>query len=71
MIEDDDGLKRLLRSAYLRVTADVPSRDVWPDVVERLDAPVVWSWFDLALLAALAGALLLFPERAWLLAFHF
>ena len=70
MTEHDDGLKAFLRSVYPAVIDDTPSRDLWPGLVERLEAPVVWSWFDLTLLAAVAATLLLFPEKAWLLAFH-
>ncbi|MBI3048500.1 MAG: hypothetical protein HYY76_09350 [Acidobacteria bacterium] len=65
MTEDDNALKALLRSACRPVTDDAPPHDLWPAVVERLEAPVVWSWFDVILVAALSGALLLFPESAF------
>ena len=48
----------------------VPSRDLWPDVVDRLDAPAGWSSVDTCLAAFIAVALLMIPEGVWLMAFH-
>ena len=69
-MNDDDRLARLLRSA-LPPTADaVPTRDVWPLVINRIQAADGWSWLDVSLAAAVLVSLLIFPEWLWLIAFH-
>ena len=66
----DDRLEKLLRAA-LPPTADVSTRhDVWPALARRLDEKPRWSMLDVALGAAAAVALLLFPEWLWLLVYH-
>lgn len=67
---ENDRLQDLLRSALPPAAGQAPSRDLWPFVVERLEAPVVWSWLDVSLVAAVSVVLLMFPEGAWLLAYH-
>jgi hypothetical protein len=67
---DDERLERLLRSALRPVAARGPSRDLWPRVLRRSQAPVAWSWLDVSLAAVVAIVLLLFPNWLWLLAYH-
>ena len=70
-MNDSDRLSALLRKA-LPPTADrAPTRDLWPLVTERIEAPARWSALDLTVAAAVAAVLLLFPEGVWLLAYHF
>ena len=66
----DDTLQVLLKHALPPSAADGPWRDVWPDLVARIDAAPRWSLLDLSLAAAVAIALILFPEGFWLLAYH-
>ena len=68
---DDDRLRALLRSAMPPVTADPrPARDLWPRVVNRIDARARWSWPDIGLATAVTIALVSFPELLWLVAYH-
>lgn len=77
----DDRLGELLRAA-MPPTRDrtspgnadrgvpVDRRDVWPDLVARLEGAPRWTMLDLGLAAAAAIALLMFPEWLWLLVYH-
>jgi hypothetical protein len=67
---DDERLRELLRSALAAPPGDRPSRDRWPEVVERLGRRSAWTWIDLAVAAMVATALLLFPEGIFLLSYH-
>ena len=65
---DEDDLKHLLRQALPPVEGDAaPGRDLWPDLLRRLDAEPAapafsgWAVFDGALLAGLGGVAVLFP----------
>jgi hypothetical protein len=70
---DEEQMKKLLRQAVPPVKDDAgPGRDLWPDVLRRLDTRVTepalhgWSWlngawFDGALLAGLVGLAAIFP----------
>jgi hypothetical protein len=65
---DDECMKKLLRQSLPPVEADAgPGRDLWPDVLRRLDAGATvrvlpgWAWFDGALLAGLVGLVAIFP----------
>ena len=65
---DEERMKKLLRQALPPVEDDAgPGRDLWPDVLRRLDARVAapaspgWVWFDGALLAGLVGLAAIFP----------
>jgi hypothetical protein len=75
--DEQDRLKKLLQQALPPVgdksepalSEPVPSEpilDLWPATLRRLHtgpkAPVsAWAWFDIALLAGLAGAAAMFP----------
>ena len=66
----DERLQKLLRAA-LPPTEDVGARhDLWRSLAQRLDEKPRWSVLDVALGAAAAVALLLFPEWLWLLVYH-
>ena len=67
---DDELFGRLLRSALPPLTAPRPSRDLWPLVASRCQAPLAWSWLDVGLAAVITIVLLLVPEWLWLLAYH-
>jgi len=66
----DDGLERLLRAAFPRAADREPSRDLWPLVVNRVQARVGWSWLDVSLATVVTIALLMFPRWLFLLAYH-
>ena len=66
----DNDLLRHLRSALPPVDANGPSRDLWPSIVDRSHTPPRWAVLDLSAAAVVAGALLLFPQWFWILAYH-
>lgn len=66
----DELLKDLLRSALPRTNRQSPSRDLWPQVVSRIEAPPAWSWLDTSVAVGVTTALLVFPKALLLIAFH-
>lgn len=71
---NDDDIKNLLRCAFPPPTGDRPARDVWPLIVERIQAPTRWSRFDLCVAAGVVAgvtiALVILPKALLLLAYH-
>lgn len=63
--EEERELQALLKREFPPLqNAELP-RDLWPQMLRRLDAqsePLRIPWFDWALAAAVAAALLLFPN---------
>ncbi len=69
--EDEKELKELLKQALGPVQNTGPQRDLWPQMLRRLDAqPLRVPWFDWALAAAVAAALLFFPGTIPALLYH-
>jgi hypothetical protein len=70
----DDRLKTLLRSAFPPPAGQKPSRDIWPLIVDRIEAPAERSWIDVCVAAGVVVgniiALVLFPRALLLLAYH-
>lgn len=70
----EDQLKNLLRAAFPPPDHDKTTRDLWPSIVKRFQAPAEWSQFDLCVAAGvLAGvtiALAILPKALLLLAYH-
>jgi len=63
--EDEKELQALLKREFPPLQNAEPQRDLWPQMLRRLDAqpePLRVPWFDWALAAAVAAALLLFPN---------
>jgi hypothetical protein len=60
---DQDRMKKLLQQALPPVEGDPePGRDLWPEVLRRLDTrSATVPWFDWALLAGLAALAAFFP----------
>jgi hypothetical protein len=57
---EEDRMKQLLKQVLPPVTEAELSRDLWPDVLRRLDAqpsapPPIWIWFDWALAGGLVA----------------
>ena len=72
---DEERLAELLRRAVPPVSFDVLDdaralHDLWPRVARCLQPSPRWSPLDLALAAAVAIALILFPQALWLIAYH-
>jgi hypothetical protein len=68
---DDLQLAALLRTAMPPVGSRTPARDLWPRLVRRARQRRRWTWLDIGLAAAVAGALFVWPEALLLLAYHF
>ncbi len=59
----DDGVKELLKRAMGGPAERELTRDLWPEMLRRLDRPAIQvPWWDWVLAAALLLCLLLFPE---------
>lgn len=67
---EDDRLQHMLRSALPPAAGQRPSRDLWPLVVNRIQAPLRPSWFDISLAAVVTILLMMRPEWLLLLAYH-
>jgi hypothetical protein len=60
--DEQNRMKRLLQQALLPVADAEPARDLWPDVLRRLDAtPASPPWYDLALAGGLVALTAFFP----------
>jgi anti-sigma factor RsiW len=60
---DDKKIRKLLQDAFPPVDDAGPPRDLWPQVLGRLDeAPARVPWFDWVLAGVLATLLVLSPE---------
>ena len=68
----DDHLKSLLRSAFSQPDTQGPSRDLWPSVVQRVEARTSWSMLDIyvavGVITGVAVALAMLPKAVLLLA---
>ena len=68
---DDKELRDLLKQTIAPVAQTELQRDLWPQMLQRLDRqPVQVPWFDWALAALLSAALLLFPGVIPALLYH-
>lgn len=61
--EEERELRALLKREFPPLQNAELQRDLWPQMLRRLDTqPLRIPWFDWALAAAVAAALLLFPN---------
>jgi len=61
--ENEKKLRALLKREFPPMQSAELQRDLWPQMLRRLDAqPIRVPWFDWALAAVVAAALLLFPS---------
>ncbi|HEX4543404.1 MAG TPA: hypothetical protein VH114_09560 [Candidatus Acidoferrum sp.] len=69
--ENNSDVKTLLKKAFAPVQHTELRRDLWPQMLRRLDEqPLRVPWFDWALAAVLAALLLLFPGAIPALLYH-
>ena len=66
----DEELRRLLRSAVPPTREQRPSRDLWPAVAGRVHQRPPSSLLDIGIAVLTITALVLFPQAAWLIAYH-
>ena len=69
---NDEELRELLKQVIAPAKNTELSRDLWPQMLQRLDQQqaVRVPWFDWALAALLSAALLLFPGLIPALLYH-
>jgi hypothetical protein len=72
MNHESDRMKNLLKAAVPRIADDAePSRDLWPDVLKRMDrSPSRVPWFDWALAAGLVALAAAFPSAIPVLLYY-
>ena len=59
---EEDRMKQLLKQTMPPVDSAQPERDLWPAMLQRLDArPAAPPWFDWALAGGLAVFAVVFP----------
>jgi hypothetical protein len=68
--DEERKLREYLKDNFTRADTEL-RRDLWPQALARLSAPARQTpWLDWALLAMLAGCLLLFPKAIPMLLYH-
>jgi hypothetical protein len=68
--KEDEDVRAALRDTFPPVATELP-RDLWPTMLRRIDTPAPRiPWYDWALAAGLAAAVLLFPKVLLLFAYH-
>lgn len=71
---NEEHLRSLLCSAFPKPEGDKPSRDLWPSIVCRIEAPTAWSRIDtsvaVGVAAGVAITLAILPKALLLLAYH-
>ena len=69
--ENEKELRALLHQALAPMKDTELRRDLWPQMLRKLDAqPLRVPWFDWALAAVLAASLVLFPRAIPALLYH-
>jgi hypothetical protein len=69
--QDDKEFRELLKQALPPVADTKLRRDLWPNMLKKLDEqPLRVPWFDWALAALLGVALVLFPGAIPALLYH-
>ena len=66
-----EAMKKLLQAAVPPIDDAEPRRDLWPQMLRRLEpAPTRIPWWDWALLGGTVAAITLFPSVLPALLFH-
>ena len=67
---DDRQIRDALKQSFLPVDTEL-RRDLWPDVLRKLDArPVGVPWYDWVLVALGAVMFVTFPQLIFVFAYH-
>lgn len=71
-LPEPERMNRLLKAAMPRIAADAePSRDLWPDVLRRMDRESVRiPWFDWAIAGGLVALAAAFPTAIPVLLYY-
>jgi len=69
--QDEERMKKWIRDAVPAVTGSEPSRDLWPEVLRRLDAkPEPPPWFDWVLAGGILGFVAFAPASIPILLYY-
>ena len=67
---DDPQISKALKESFLPVNTEL-RRDLWPDVLRKLDArPVGVPWYDWVLVGLSAAMFVAFPQLVLVFAYH-
>jgi hypothetical protein len=70
MSKDNDRIRDALKQSIPSVNTEL-RRDLWPDVLRKLDLrPVRVPWYDWALVGLSAAMFLAFPRLVLVFAYH-
>ena len=71
MTEDNDRqIRNALKQSFRPVNTEL-ARDLWPDVLRKLDThPVRVPWYDWVLIGLSAGVFVFFPRLIFVFAYH-
>ena len=70
MTENDRQIREALKQSFPPVNPEL-GRDLWPDVLRRLDSrPIRVPWYDWALIALSVSLVLIFPRLILVVAYH-
>jgi len=68
--QDDREIRDALKQSFPPINTEL-RRDLWPDVLRKLDLrPVRVPWYDWALAGVSAAMFLAFPQLVLLFAYH-
>ena len=70
--DESERIEELLKAAVPHIAAEAePARDLWPDVLRRMDRePVSVPWFDWALVGGLVSLVVAFPSAIPVLLYY-
>jgi hypothetical protein len=66
---DDEQIRAALKRSFPPLNPEL-ARDLWPDVLKKLNARITVPWYDWVLMGLTAGTLLLFPRIIIVFAYH-
>jgi hypothetical protein len=66
---DDEQIRAALKRSFPAVNHEL-ARDLWPDVLRKMNARTTVPWYDWALMGLTAALLLLFPKVIFVFAYH-
>ena len=68
--DDHKEMQELLQKLMPPMNREL-RRDLWPALLDRMETPsAAFAWYDWALIAALAGWLLFYPQETLQLFYH-
>lgn len=71
MIEhNDEEVRAILKQAFPPASTEL-RRDLWPEVLRKLDTPALAvPWYDWALIGLLGGTFVFFPKLILVFVYH-